>query len=243
MGFARSQRAACSLAALWIDRAGAYTCSHPKSDDDFWYGKAGPLPVGGPTLLGLRARLAAASVRLIMQNDGAPGRGPLLDIGDMRDIFHAAFAMGGARGLLDLLEQEPYERETRVAAARLSPFNGTVVHRAYKTQLGILYDPKFLVRYGYEWAAAVPDQPWSPGAAYYPKLAMVQGGLWWVRHWAGEFLGEQIVRRRHIDAAEVVWWLQAQQFCRRADFTTVSIEHGVIWYVVAAADLIRCRLP
>ena len=172
MGFARSQRAACSLAALWIDRAGAYTCSHPKSDDEFWYGKAGPLPVGGPTLLGLRARLAAASVRLIMQNDGAPGRGPLLDIGDMRDIFHAAFAMGGARGLLDLLEQEPYERETRVAAARLSPFNGTVVHRAYKTQLGILYDPKFLVRYGHDWAAAVPDHPWTPSATYYPKLAM-----------------------------------------------------------------------
>ena len=94
-----------------------------------------------------------------MQNDGAPGRGPLLDIGDMRDIFHAAFATGGARGLLDLLEQGLYERETTAAVARLGPFNGTVVHRAYKTQLGILYDPMFLVRYGHDWTAAVPDHP------------------------------------------------------------------------------------
>ena len=241
MGFARSQRAACSLAALWIDPAGAYSCSHPNSDDDFWYGKAGPLLVGGPTLLGLRARLAAASVRLIMQNDAAPGRGPLLDIGDMSAIFHAAFATGGARGLLDLLEQGLYERETTAAVARLGPFNGTVVHRAYKAQLGILYDPKFLVRHGYEWAAAVPDHAWSPRAAYYSKLAVVQGGLWWVRHWAGEFLGEQILRRRHIDAVEVVWWLQAQQLCRRADFATVAMEHGVIWYVVAAGNLIRAE--
>ena len=220
-------------AVTQFGQASAATCSHPAVADElsFWLGREGPLSVASPALTALRARLGWASLRLVMQNAAAPGRGSLLDIGDVTSVFHAAFVVGGARGLLDLLEMIPFKVACERELARIGLADADhALGLAPKAQSGITYSPAFLEKRGYP----LPNSSTAPAAAW-PYT--VQGGLWRIRHWAGEYLAAQ-ARAHTIDAATVVWWTQQQQKCRGADFATVGVEHAVVWYEVATAKLI-----
>ena len=174
-----------------------------------------------------------------MQNEAAAGKGPLLDIRDLSFAFHSAFLEGGARGLLDLLSLRQIRQAMLEEIERLGIANATnaasIIRLAPKAQIGLWYDPEFLADHGYTWAAALkpPHDYQTLG-----KLSMVQGSLWWIRHWAGEYLAEQMRKSPHIDAAAVIWWTQQQQRCRGADFVSVAVEHAVIWYVIASERLI-----
>ena len=223
-------RRSCLIVLTAVELASAATCNHPVAPaDSFWYGSDGPLSVTHATLKALRLQAAKASLRLIMDAHSASGRGPLLNISDLVSAFNGAFAAGGARGLIDLLDMVQF------AACFQKEHNaidipGSVARFAPKAQTGLLYDPAFLVRFGYSWAANISRDD--------PAVAFVQGGLWWIRHWAGEYLAEQISRHPQVTAADVIWWLQIQQKCYGADFATVAVEHSVIWYTVANEGLI-----
>ena len=224
------------LSALLSSSHGV-TCSHPRNGSAFWFGRDGPLAVSHPTLQALRARLAWESAQLMLLGASAAGDGELLDLGDgVCPIFQAAFRAGGARGLLDLLERAYIFQHSTAVFQRMG-MEG-VVSLAHRPAYGLEYELPPLPPSPDEKRRAAALNSTAKGTRDVGPQANrygIQGGLWWLRHWAGEWLASQAARD-NIDPAALVWWTQEQQKCGHSDFITVAVEHAIVWYQIAMSS-------
>lgn len=160
----------------------------------------------------------------------------LLNISMLQPIYSRALQVGGVRGVIDLLDAGQYVNHTR----------GVLLHRGKRENVD------FAVRISRMAHLAVSTVMTS---SFYPRLSSVAecvpgctmdpfhrtGGLWWIRHWSGEFLQRQAVER-DIELERLVWYLQLQQNCG-PDFTPIAQSHAVAYATFAAPSTCHALSP
>ena len=176
-------------------------------------------PAAEADLRALRRRLAAVSIGLVTDSSSnaaaaAAAKGAIMEISSVCRIFDAAMRLGGARSLLDLLEVDVFLEESTAAAVAARMVNNISIAKARRKGQALYY---------------------QVSAAIEPASEYVQGGLWWLRHWAGEFL-QRRAAAESIDTSTLLDWVHQQQMCKQVDFAAVSFEHAVVWNSLASSS-------
>lgn len=219
----------CVHSAMFLHGIDALTCrTNMTTTGDFW---DGPLGFNGNNMASLRNILARTGAQLMTSVQiGGPAQ---LDIAAVYAIFEAALRQGGARGLLDLLDMRFYSADlVQDALARAG--EETMVS-TYEPHLGHAVE-LIDARFNKKWTVPHHASNVKCGFICPSGVFHLPGGLWWLRHWAGEFLVLQ-ARKAGVTSDDLVQFVIEQQTCPNADFVTVGVLHSVVWSSVVLERL------